>query len=60
MFNTVTPDRAMSEGSPRMMIIIFLVLIHGGGGGGGGGGVGVDWEHLGGQFFTWAHKNGQN
>ena len=26
MFNTVTPDRAMSEGSPRMMIIIFLVL----------------------------------
>ena len=27
MFNTVTPDRAMSEGSPRMMIIIFLVII---------------------------------
>ena len=29
MFNTVTPDRAMSEGSPRMMIIIFLVIIYG-------------------------------
>ena len=28
MFNTVTPDRAMSEGSPRMMIIIFLVIIY--------------------------------
>ena len=27
MFNTVTPDRAMSEGSPRMMIIIFLVIV---------------------------------